>query len=134
MARREYRRMLSVAYSDVTQANYYNGLQGNSGSTGLPEKARTGPMTLPAMSTGTATPAIKFIAFQGHTAFNKFTERERLGVNASFQAEITDNVASPRMRSSRTRRNSIAPRVSQPKTSGSVGNGSRRWRARPPAR
>jgi len=31
-------------------------------------------------------------SFQGHQASNKFIERERLGVNASFQTELTDSL------------------------------------------
>lgn len=33
-----------------------------------------------------------FQSFQGHQVANKFTERERLGVNASFQAELSDSL------------------------------------------
>ena len=84
--------LLSVAYSDVTQANYYNGLQGNSGWTGLPGESTNWPNDTAGDVNGDGDTSDQFIAFQGHTAFNKFTERERLGVNASFQAEITDNV------------------------------------------
>jgi len=84
--------LLSVSYSDVTQANYYNGLQGNSGWTGLPGESAGWPNDNAGDVNGDGDTNDQFIAFQGHTAFNKFTERERLGVNASFQAELADNV------------------------------------------
>ena len=32
-----------------------------------------------------------FQSFQGHQAANKFTDRERLGINASFQAQLSDS-------------------------------------------
>ena len=84
--------LLSVSYSDVTQANYYNGLQGNSGWSGLPGESANWPNDAAGDVNGDGDATDQFIAYQGHSAFNKFTERERLGVNASFQAEIADNV------------------------------------------
>jgi iron complex outermembrane receptor protein len=83
--------LVSVSYGDVTQANYYNGLQGNSGWTGLPAEGASWPSAGDDIN-GDGDANDKFISFQGHTAFNKFTERERLGVNASFQANLTDSV------------------------------------------
>lgn len=84
--------LLSVSYGDVTQANYYNGLQGNSGWTGLPGESAAWPGDAAGDVNGDGDTNDQFISFQGHTAFNKFTERERLGVNASFQVELTDDV------------------------------------------
>jgi len=84
--------LLSVSYGDVTQANYYNGLQGNSGWTGLPGEGTNWPTDVVGDINGDGDASDQFISFQGHTAFNKFTERERLGVNASFQAELTEDV------------------------------------------
>jgi TonB-dependent receptor len=83
--------LLSVSYGDVTQANYYNGLQGNSGWTGLPGEGANWPSAGNDIN-GDGDATDQFISFQGHTAFNKFTERERLGINASFQADLTDKV------------------------------------------
>jgi iron complex outermembrane recepter protein len=86
--------LLSVSYGNVTQANYYNGLQGNTGWTGRPNEGTQWPGEAGGdgdlNGDGDATDAM--ISYQGHTAFNKFTERERLGVNASFQAQLDDNV------------------------------------------
>jgi TonB-dependent receptor len=84
--------LLSVSYGDVTQANYYNGLQGNSGWTGLPGESAAWPTNNAGDVNGDGDATDQFISFQGHTAFNKFTERERVGVNASFQAELTESV------------------------------------------
>jgi iron complex outermembrane receptor protein len=84
--------LISVSYADVTQANYYNGLQGNSGWSGLPGESAGWPNDVAGDVNGDGDTTDQFIAYQGHTAFNKFTERERLGVNASFQADLTDNV------------------------------------------
>jgi TonB-dependent receptor len=84
--------LLSVSYGDVTQANYYNGLQGNSGWTSLPGESGNWPNDTGGDVNGDGDTTDQFISMQGHTAFNKFTERERLGLNASFQADITDNV------------------------------------------
>ncbi len=84
--------LLSVSYADVTQANYYNGLQGNSGWTGLPGEGAAWPNDAAGDVNGDGDTSDKFISFQGHSAFNKFTERERLGLNASFQAQLTDDV------------------------------------------
>jgi TonB-dependent receptor len=84
--------LLSVSYGDVTQANYYNGLQGNSGWTGLPGESANWPNDAGGDVNGDGDATDQFISFQGHSAFNKFTERERLGVNASFQVELTEDV------------------------------------------
>ncbi len=83
--------LVSVSYGDVTQANYYNGLQGDSGWTGRPNEGANWPAAGDDINgDGDATDA--FISYQGHAAFNKFTERERLGVNASFQAQMSETV------------------------------------------
>jgi len=84
--------LLSVSYGDVTQANYYNGLQGNSGWT---QMVAEGAANWPAGTgdlNGNGETTDRFIAMQGHSAFNKFTERERLGLNASFQVDVSENV------------------------------------------
>jgi hypothetical protein len=126
--------LLSVAYSDVTQANYYNGLQGNSGWTGLPGESTNWPNDTAGDVNGDGDTSDQFIAFQGHTAFNKFTERERPASTLHFKPKSLTTYASPRMRFSRTRRTDRTAGFAAPKTSGSVGNGSRPRRARPPAR
>jgi iron complex outermembrane receptor protein len=84
--------LLSVSYANVTQANYYNGFQGDPGWAGRPGEGTQWPNDVAGDVNGDGDTTDQFISYQGHTAFNRFTERERLGVNASFQANLTDDV------------------------------------------
>jgi TonB-dependent receptor len=100
--------LVSVAYSNVNLANYYSGVQNDAGWTGRPaeddrvyEDDGTWQGQRWAGWTGLSSNSDfdinndgditdEYIAFQGHTAFNRFTERERAGVNGSFQVRFTD--------------------------------------------
>jgi TonB-dependent receptor len=99
--------LMSVAFSNVNLANYYSGVQSDTGWTGrIPEDDRnrdengnfdgtrwvgwhnTAADDIDLNNDGDSSDV--FIAYQGHTAFNRFTERERLGLNGSVQFQVTD--------------------------------------------
>ncbi|HEY5806710.1 MAG TPA: TonB-dependent receptor [Povalibacter sp.] len=82
--------LLSMAYSEVNLANYYSGMQGNSGWSGRPGEGAGWPNDVAGDVDGDGDTTDQIISYQGHTAFNRFTERERAGVNASFQFRISD--------------------------------------------
>src|SRR5690606_22802825 len=87
--------LVSVAYSKVNLANYFSGLQGanqDAGWTGLPGEGTNWPNHTNGDVNGDGDATDQIISYQGHTAFNRFTERERAGVNASFQFQITDSL------------------------------------------
>jgi TonB-dependent receptor len=97
--------LISVAYSDTTAANYYNGMNGNSGWSGKPDE---GSFALPVFEptglnsgglafasgdqNGNGTTNDEFISYEGHVGFNKSTERKRTGVNAAFQWKVNDAI------------------------------------------
>jgi len=88
--------LLSVAFSNVNLANYYSGVNGDTGWTGrVPEGPAAdagwvGWVDNDGDVNNDGDDDDLFIAYQGHTAFNRFTERERLGVNGSVQFQFTD--------------------------------------------
>ncbi|MFL6577828.1 MAG: TonB-dependent receptor [Povalibacter sp.] len=82
--------LLSVAYSNVNLANYYSGMQGDPGWSGRPGESANWPTDVNGDVNGDGDTTDQIISYQGHTAFNRFTERERAGVNASFQFKIND--------------------------------------------
>lgn len=73
--------LLSGSYANVNLANYYNGVNsgGASGDTGWTGNTSVG---LQGDLDGT------YIAPHGYAAWNNVVERERLGLNASFQADL----------------------------------------------
>jgi TonB-dependent receptor len=85
--------LVSVAFSNVNLANYRSGMQGgdqDAGWSGRPGEGAQWPNDVGGDVNGDGDTTDQIIAFQGHTAFNRFTERERAGVNASFQFQVTD--------------------------------------------
>ncbi len=81
--------LFSAAYSNVNLANYYNGLEADPGWTGLPNEG-SGWVDPDGDVNNDGDTNDRFISFEGHTAYNRFTERDRLGLNASFQVRVTD--------------------------------------------
>jgi iron complex outermembrane recepter protein len=90
MRRDRFGALLSVAYSDPNLANYYSGMQGNEGWSGLPNESAAWPNQAGGDVNGDGDNSDAIISYQGHTAFNRFTERKRVGTNASFQFQFTD--------------------------------------------
>lgn len=99
--------LISVAYSDTTAANQYNGMNGNSGWAGkagenwafaTPNFAPNGYNTTGGLAfmngdqNGNGVLNDEFISYEGHVGFNKSTERKRLGVNAAFQWNVSDAI------------------------------------------
>jgi iron complex outermembrane recepter protein len=85
--------LFSVAYSNVNLANYRSGMQGgdqDAGWSGRPGEGTNWPTDVDGDVTGNGDDRDQIISYQGHTAFNRFTERERVGANASFQFQISD--------------------------------------------
>jgi len=80
----------NVSYSNANLADYTIGSAGNGWFRGASESARFAKV--PDDINGDGDTHDAYQSFQGHQAGNKFTERERLGVNASFQAELTDSL------------------------------------------
>src|SRR5690606_12271766 len=89
--------LLSAAYSNVNLANYYSGVNGDTGWTGrVPEGPAAdvgwvGWVDADGDVNNDGDEDDLFIAYQGHTAFNRFTERERLGLNGSLQFQLSDS-------------------------------------------
>ena len=99
--------LLSVAYSDTTAANEYNGMNGNSGWAGkageswafaTPAFAADGYNTTGGLAfmngdqNGNGKTTDEFVSYEGHVGFNKSTERKRTGVNAAVQWTISDSL------------------------------------------
>ena len=85
---------LSVAKDDSTLANFYDGIAGP-GDAGWSNFAREGSDYnggVPTDVNGDGDTNDAFIAYQGHTAYNKTTERDRLGVNLALQAQVSDSI------------------------------------------
>ncbi|GAA6139708.1 TonB-dependent receptor [Arenicella sp. 4NH20-0111] len=84
---------LSVAKDDATLANFYNGMAGpdSAGWTGFPSESEHFNGGVPTDVNGDGDTLDSFIGFQGHTAYNKTTERDRLGINLAFQTQISDS-------------------------------------------
>jgi iron complex outermembrane recepter protein len=66
--------LISGVYSDTTLANYYNGIEGGSSWSGYKYDI-TGK---------------EYFSYVGHAAYNKSTERKRVGLNGSAQYEFGD--------------------------------------------
>jgi iron complex outermembrane recepter protein len=81
--------LLSVAYSNPNLANYYSGMSGNEGWSGRPTESANWPSAASDIN-GDGDTTDSIISYQGHTASSRFTERERVGVNASFQVKFSD--------------------------------------------
>lgn len=64
--------LASAAYSDNTLANYYNGVNGNDGWTGYK----------------TDISGKNYFSYEGHSAYNRQTERKRLGLSLSGQYDF----------------------------------------------
>lgn len=73
--------LVAGSYANVNLANYYNGVNGGGGSgdTGWVGNTTSG---LQGSLDGT------YVAPQGFSAWNNVVERERVGLNASFQADL----------------------------------------------
>ncbi|MES1262895.1 MAG: TonB-dependent receptor plug domain-containing protein [Peristeroidobacter soli] len=124
--------LLSVSYSDVTQANYYNGLQGNSGWSGLPGESASWPND----STGDVNGDGDTTSSSPSRGTRRSTSSRSASASASMPLSRPRSVTacgSRPTRSSPTRRSSTAPLALPPKTNGNAGSGSRRKRARRPA-
>lgn len=99
--------MVSFAHQQSNLANYYSGMNGDGGWTGFASEFdgaeyawvnedtqlggmgdRITPEGVDVNGNGTVGDA--FWAYQGHSAFNRASERERNGVNMAFQADIGD--------------------------------------------
>lgn len=92
--------LTSVAYQKVNLANYFNGRASNDGWTGIAGENWAFPSAshnidsdndgevdgYDANNDGDLNDG--YVSFQGHTAFNRLNERERLGLNSSFQADL----------------------------------------------
>ncbi|AOS98639.1 TonB dependent receptor [Microbulbifer aggregans] len=86
--------LLSASLANVNLANYYNGMAGggsDAGWSGMPPEAGTDADNWNYQGNdmnGDGDLDDRYIAYQGHTAYNQFAERERLGLNGSFQADL----------------------------------------------
>lgn len=78
--------LFSAAYSDVTLANYYNGMSGNSGWAGYAFESSDFGQDV----NGDGDTDDQYISYEGHSAYNKFTERKRTGLNGSLQFDLSD--------------------------------------------
>lgn len=79
--------LLSASLSNVNLANYYMGLAGggsHAGWSGMPSEAGDWGRDV----NGDGDTDDSYIAYQGHTAYNQFTERERFGLNGSLQVDL----------------------------------------------
>ncbi|MDN4501733.1 TonB-dependent receptor [Alteromonadaceae bacterium BrNp21-10] len=74
--------LFSVSYSNPHLANYYNGFNTTS--------ATGDAGSLNGINAWGATSPTDYISPQGYVALQQINERERLGVNASFQADLGD--------------------------------------------
>jgi TonB-dependent receptor len=88
--------LIAGSYSDTTQANYYNGaFQGANGSI-INEGGGDAPISDPTNprggGNGDGDTADRYISFEGHESASKFTQRKRVGVNASFQYDFGGGV------------------------------------------
>lgn len=97
--------MVSASFQDKNLANFRNGMSGNSGwqllagedwaydwvneNTGLDDiGGRIDPESGAVDVNGNGVFNDGFFAYQGHSAEQRFNERERTGINASFQADF----------------------------------------------
>ncbi|MCU4674094.1 TonB-dependent receptor [Catenovulum sp. 2E275] len=92
--------LTSVSYQTVNLANYFNGRASDEGWTGLAGEGWAFPSADHNLDTdndgnldgfdanGDGDLNDQYVAFQGHTAYNRINERERLGLNSSFQADL----------------------------------------------
>jgi TonB-dependent receptor len=80
--------LVSGAYSNVTEANYYNGIEQDVGWSGY--KYDTYGAGDPTPMTASDGKGIRYFSYQGHIAYQKMTERKRAGLNISGQADLGD--------------------------------------------
>lgn len=79
--------LFAASYANVNLANYYNGLNSEVGWTStVAESGGFGDYDNDANGDGDSDD--KFVGYQGFSAWNQFTERERFGLNGSFQADL----------------------------------------------
>lgn len=100
--------MLSFAHQESNLANFYSGMNGDAGWTGFAAESwaydwvqadtqlggmgeRTGADGAVDVNNNGSV-GDTYWAYQGHSAFNRQTERERTGVNAAFQMEVADGL------------------------------------------
>lgn len=76
--------MLAGTYANVNLSNSYNGLNtGNPGDAGWTSQVTDTTL-------GLAAEERRYMGSQGFAAWNQVTERERIGLNSSFQADLGD--------------------------------------------
>ena len=95
--------LTSVSYQKANLANFYNGRAGDDGWTGRAGEGWAWPsrdhnLTIAGEpgeddstgfdANGDGDLSDEFISYQGHTVYNRANERERLGFNSSFQADL----------------------------------------------
>lgn len=85
--------LLSASYAEVNLANNYTGIQGDPGWSGRPNESTAWPNDVNGDVNGDGDSNDTFFSYEGHSAFNRFTERERGGLNASFQFKISDSLS-----------------------------------------
>ncbi|MGJ8694017.1 MAG: TonB-dependent receptor [Thalassotalea sp.] len=85
---------INVAYQTSNLADYTLGSAGDGWFRGASEDGPGGGRFAqsPGDINGDGDVNDGYQSFQGHQSANKFTERERLGVNASFQAELNESL------------------------------------------
>ncbi|AFV00494.1 TonB-dependent receptor [Simiduia agarivorans] len=91
--------MVAASYSTANLANYYSGMAGggsDAGWSGFPPEngAPTDNWNFRGEDVnGNGSLDDRYIAYQGHTAYSKFTERERLGLNGAVQWNLGSGFA-----------------------------------------
>lgn len=76
--------MFAGTYANVNLSNSYNGINtGDPGDAGWTSQFTDAAVGLPAQDR-------RYVGSQGFAAWNQVTERERIGLNSSFQAELGD--------------------------------------------
>lgn len=89
-----YGALLSATSSSVNLANYYMGMAGggsDAGWSGLPSEAGADGDNWNYHGNdmnGDGDLDDSYIAYQGHSAYNEFVERDRVGINGAFQADF----------------------------------------------
>lgn len=79
--------LFAASYANVNLANYYNGLNSEVGWTSTVSEDG-GFNDYGNDANGDDDSNDKFVGYQGFSAWNQFTERERFGLNGSFQADL----------------------------------------------
>lgn len=88
---REFGATLNISKSTKNLADYVTGSTGNDWGFVANEQSNFVSDNVDATFDGDSNDA--FYSFQGHQAGNQFLERDRLGVNGSFQWQITDDIS-----------------------------------------